>query len=259
MEVERCAPRQEDVLIHSRALNGLASVCFRPNWQDTGKDFIVICHKGTHTTWQWLLDAQALYYPLWESDNRTPGSEALPPCASSSSTAAADPELNISMTFTDTWQYNGLFDQDYGFVHMGFLMYWLSTRVQVRDAVGTFLKTDKCKSPIILVTGHSLGSGAAIAGLLDVHRDVKNMMQDRKLTGDMHVVLSGAPRGGTQKYNQQILKLKTDSVLKLAEFTRYVYEQDLVRTIYLARLDFVQAQVHGMRNLTMRQAVAYEH
>jgi hypothetical protein len=220
---QKCAPKQTDVLIHSRPLGGLASVCFRPNWQGTGKDFIVICHKGTHTTWEWLLNAQAVYYPLWETH--------VDQVMLKDTSKKVGAELKPTTAITSIW--DDLFKQEYGLVHLGFLAYWLSTRCQVREAVESFLDDGSCKDPILLVIGHSLGSGAAIAGLLQVHRDVKNMMKNRSLAGDMHVVLAGAPRSATTKYNGKIKGLKTDSVLKLAEFTRYVFEQDVVRPMKL--------------------------
>jgi predicted lipase len=136
----------------------------------------LIGHRGTHTGAQWLMDAVAIKFPGYFHQNQPEGA---PP----------------------------------GNVHLGFLMYWLALHEQICDKVDELVK-DK-KSPVILVTGHSLGSGSTTAGLY--------ALAQRYPHAQIHTILFGCPRAGDKQYAAALMAQEN-----VASYVRVVYEDDIV-------------------------------
>ena len=121
--------------------------------------------------------------------------------------------------FSSAQETNG---QGPGKVHFGFLAFWLSTHSRVLEACRAAARDaaaaggeQRRRRPRVLVTGMSLGAGAAAAGLLYLAREVPEV--------EFTAVFFGLPRAGDRRYVRQM-----EVQENITGVYRVMYENDLV-------------------------------
>ena len=208
-------------------------VCIRTGWIASWRG---ICTQprqwraGTHTDAQWSLDYLAISFPAIFQEKA-----AIIDNSSSSSTYGVAAEAVAKSADRQV--------ANVGHVHLGFLACWLANHQRMQDAVDTILHSDymqqRCagRAPAVLVCGHSLGSGCAMAGMLAFAKHLsstcsKMQHEENAKPAQISSVLFGAPRAGTREYVDELVK--QDNVQ--GRLWRIVHENDLITHMPPAQL-----------------------